>query len=84
MGRTSVNFRMDSDLKKDIEEVCEEMGMNITTVFTVFAKKLARERKIPFEIDADPFYSKKNLKRLEKSIKQMENGGGTVHEVDYD
>lgn len=84
MGRTSVNFRMDSDLKKDIEEVCEEMGMNITTVFTVFAKKLVRERKIPFEIDADPFYSKKNLKRLEKSIKQMENGGGTVHEVDYD
>lgn len=84
MGRTSVNFRMDSNLKKDVEEICEEMGMNLTTVFTVFAKKLAKERKIPFEIDADPFYSKKNIKRLEKSIKQMEKTGGTIHEVEYD
>ncbi len=44
---------------KEFEEICEDMGMSISTVFNIFAKKVIRERKIPFEIDSDPFYSKK-------------------------
>lgn len=60
MTRTLINFRIDEDLKIDLEQVCEDMGMSLSTEFTIFAKKLARERKIPFEIDADPFYSKEN------------------------
>jgi len=45
---------------------------------------LIRERRIPFELDSDPFYSKENIERLKKSIEQMEKTGGTIHEVDYD
>lgn len=30
------------------------------------------KKKIPFEIDSDPFYSKKNLERLKKSIEKLE------------
>mgnify|MGYP007021022908 FL=1 len=52
--------------------------------FNIFAKKLIRERRIPFELDSDPFYSKENIERLKRSIEQMEKTGGTVHEVDYD
>lgn len=36
------------------------------------------------EEDFDPFYSSKNMNRLKKSIEQMENNGGTIHEVNYD
>lgn len=72
MARTSISFRIDEDLKSDLEEICEDMGMSLSTVFIIFAEKLARERKMPFEIDSDPFYSKKNMKRLKNSIKQME------------
>lgn len=72
MARTSISFRIDEDLKSDLEEICEDMGMSLSTVFIIFAKKLARERKMPFEVDSDPFYSKKNMKRLKNSIKQME------------
>ena len=39
---------------------------------------------MPFELDAAPFYSQKNIERLKKSIEQMEKTGGTVHEIDYD
>ena len=46
----NVNFRMDSELKKSMEQVCEEMGLSLTVAFTIFAKKVTRERKIPFEI----------------------------------
>jgi DNA-damage-inducible protein J len=44
---------MDADLKKDMEETCRELGMNMTTAFTVFAKKMTRERRIPFEVSID-------------------------------
>ena len=72
MSQSKISFKVDKDLKKEIEKICEEMGITLEVAFTIFAKKLVRERKIPFEVDTEPFYSKKNLKRLKKSIKQME------------
>ena len=42
----NVNFRMDPDLKRSMEEVCAEMGLSMTTAFTIFAKKVSREHRI--------------------------------------
>ncbi len=77
----NVNFRMDSNLKQQMEAICEELGMSLTTAFTIFAKKVCREKKIPFEVSVDPFYSQENMDRLRRSIAQMESTGGTIHEV---
>lgn len=49
---TLINFRMDENLKKNMEQVCNELGMNMTTAFTIFAKKMTREHRIPFEVSA--------------------------------
>ena len=84
MEKTVVNFRIDKTTKKEMEEICEDIGISIGTAFNIFAKKLIRERRIPFELDSDSFYKKENIERLKKSIEQMEKTGGTVHEVDYD
>ncbi len=77
----NVNFRMDSNLKQQMDVICEELGMSLTTAFTIFAKKVCREKKIPFEVSVDPFYSQENMDRLRRSIAQMESTGGTIHEV---
>ena len=50
MAQALVNFRMDAELKKDMEETCRDLGMNMTTAFTIFAKKMTREKRIPFEV----------------------------------
>mgnify|MGYP002676990083 CR=1 FL=1 len=84
MAQAMVNFRMDAALKKSMEETCREMGLFMTSAFILFATKVSREKRIPFEISADPFYSEENMARLRKSIAQMEATGGTVHEVDFD
>ncbi|ORU00144.1 DNA-damage-inducible protein J [Anaerovibrio sp. JC8] len=84
MAQVAVNFRMDKELKNNMEKMCKEMGLSMTAAFTIFAKKLCRERRIPFEITADPFYSDENISRLKASIAQMEKTGGTIHEVNYD
>ncbi|MDL2250130.1 type II toxin-antitoxin system antitoxin, RelB/DinJ family, partial [Lachnospiraceae bacterium OttesenSCG-928-J05] len=58
--------------------------MSMSTAITIYLKKLGRERRIPFEVSADPFYSDANMARLRKSVEQMEATGGTIHEVDVD
>lgn len=45
----NVNFRMDPDLKRSMEEVCAEMGLSMTTAFTIFAKKVSREHQFPLK-----------------------------------
>lgn len=53
MAQTSINIRMDSDLKRQFEDFCSDIGMSMTTAFTVFAKKAVRENRIPFQLDRD-------------------------------
>lgn len=53
MPQASVNIRMDADLKRQFEVFCSDMGMSMTTAFTVFAKKAVREYRIPFEISGE-------------------------------
>ena len=83
MAQTNLNIRMDEDLKKEFDLLCEDMGMSMTTAICIFAKKAVRERRIPFEITAysDPFYSAENMSRLERSAAQMEQTGGKVHDI---
>lgn len=72
----TVSLRLDDEFKSELDEMCAEMGMNITTFFMLYAKKALRERKIPFEIAApkDMFYTESNIKRIQKSIEQVNNG----------
>lgn len=53
MAQTSVNIRMDADLKRQFEAFCSDMGMSMTTAFCIFAKKVVREYRIPFEIGGE-------------------------------
>lgn len=56
MAQVMVNFRMDEDVKKTMEQACREMGLSMTTAFTIFAKKVGKEKRIPFEITAEPHH----------------------------
>ena len=52
----NVNFRLDAAVKKNMEQVCAELGLSMSAAFTIFAKKVGRERRIPFDVSIDPFY----------------------------
>jgi DNA-damage-inducible protein J len=80
MAQVLVNFRMDAEDKKGMEEVCKELGMSMSTAFTIFAKKLRREKRIPFDVSIDPFYSEANMKYLEKVTSEIDSGKATLVE----
>ena len=81
MATTTVNIRMDSKVKSDMEAVCKELGMNMTTAFTIFAVKMGREHRIPFEVSADPFYSRENMSHLKRSMAALDEGRGVAHDL---
>lgn len=82
MAQTLVNIRMDEDLKRDFDSVCNELGMSMTTAITIFAKKMSREHRIPFEVSVNPFYSESNLKALSESLDQLNSGKIVIKTMD--
>ncbi len=76
-----ISMRIDDDIKKRAEEVCDAMGITMTTAITLYLVKLGNEMRIPFEVSVDPFNSTYNQKILRKSINQLENGEGIEHEI---
>ena len=74
MAQTLVNFRIDEETKKEMEKVCDELGMTVTTALNIFIKKMTREKRIPFDVSIDPFYSKSNMKVIDESIEQLKEG----------
>ncbi len=76
----NVNFRLDEDVKKSMEQACSELGLSMSAAFTIFAKKVGREKRIPFEVSVDPFYSEKNMQRLERIAESIMNGSARLEE----
>ena len=80
MAQAMINFRMDEELKKSMEETCKDLGLSMTTAFTIFAKKMTRERRIPFDVSVDPFYSESNMSYLKKVVEDIEAGKAVLVE----
>ena len=73
---TTVSLRIEDKMKKELDDMCAEMGMNITTFFMIYVKRALRDRKIPFEIVAprEQFYSKENVECIKESMQQIQEG----------
>lgn len=74
MATVNVNIKMDADVKRNMEKACEAMGLSMSAAFTIFAKKVGREYRIPFEVSADPFYSESNVRYLKKIMDDVKSG----------
>ena len=76
-----VNIRIDDDLKERADILFDELGLNMTTAFTIFVKAAVRQQGLPFELSIDPFYSEKNMRVLRESIRDADAGRLTEHEL---
>lgn len=65
-----------------MEKVCSEMGLSMNATFTIFAIKVSRERRITFEVNADPFYNDENIRYLENIMKDIKTGKVQFEEHD--
>ena len=78
MAQTNINIRMDTELKKQFEAFCADVGMSMTTAFNIFAKKAVRENRIPFEVA--PEETRRAIERAQKGI-GLSKGFSSVQEL---
>ncbi len=77
-----INIRVDDDVKKNAEEICADLGLSLSSAINIFLKKMGREKRIPFEVSVDPFYSDENMDRLRERVDDLESGKSTLKEHD--
>ncbi len=82
METLTLNVRVSIDDKKNFEQFCSEVGMNVSTAINMFIKTVLREKKIPFEVKT---YSNEEFiyEKLKEAEIEMKNSDKryTIDEV---
>ena len=50
--KARLNLSIDSELKQEVGEVLNEIGLDYTTAINLYFNKIRCDRKIPFELEA--------------------------------
>lgn len=75
-----ISLRVDDEIKHKAEKTLDEIGLSMSTAINIFLKTVVRENRIPFELTADPFYSKYNIEELERRVANIRSGKSTLKE----
>ena len=77
MSQSNISLRIDENLKKQFDLLCDKLGLSMSTAINIFVKTVVRERRIPFEISLNT-----PNKELQKAIEDVENGVGLSKKFD--
>lgn len=80
MALTTMSIRVDENDKRRFDDFCNQTGLNASVAVNMYIKAVLRDNCIPFEITADPFYSRENMNRLKKRIDDVNSGKSTLKE----
>ena len=80
MSQTTLNVRIDEDVKRRFDEFCADVGMNASVAVNLFVKTVIRE--LPFKITSglDPFYSESNVQELKRRYDDIKAGTAKLEE----
>lgn len=83
MAQSTISARIDSKDKSDFDNFCNNVGLSASTAINLFVKAVLREKRIPFDIAQapDPFYTEANQAYILKSVQELREGKGHVHEL---
>ena len=81
-GADTITMRVNPNLKRQAEALCNDMGFTLSTAYTMLLKAIVRTRALPFPLVAsDPFYSDSNMAHLRRGIEALNSGKGKEHEL---
>ena len=84
MATSTLQIRVDSDLRKDADELFAHAGLDMSSAIRLFLRQSVIRRRLPFEViseNPDPFWSEANQRGLRESIASIERGEGQRHEL---
>jgi len=71
MSQSNISIRIDENLKKQFDKLCDELGITMSSLINVFIKKTVREQGLPFALSISDYNSE-----TQKAIEDTENGIG--------
>lgn len=84
MTTSSLQVRIDSNLRQEAETLFSNAGLDMSSAIRLFLRQSVIRRRLPFEViteSPDPFWSEVNQRVLAKSIHSLERGEGQSHEL---
>ena len=69
---TSMNIRIEPDLKKQVEEILTDLGMNISDAITIYFKQIVLTDSIPLQIKR-PKFNKETLEAIKEADEIMKH-----------
>lgn len=81
MAQATISARIDSADKSKFDDFCSEVGLSSSAAINLFVKAVLRERRIPFPVTTDKFYSESNMAFMKKGIEALNTGKGITHEL---
>ena len=84
MTTSTLQIRVDSDLKRDADKFFSGAGLDISSAVRLFLRQSVLRQRLPFEVVAvnpDPFFSEANQRILGESIRSYERGEAKRHKL---
>ena len=72
MSTTAISIRLDSDIKKQFDELCNEFGLSTNAAFNLFARTVVREQAIPFPISLKNSESEQRSINAQKALRRSQ------------
>ena len=81
MTAVPITMRAEPDIKMRFEQICDEIGLSVNAALNIFVKRVVRDRRIPFDLVADPFFCESNMNHLIRSAEAAREGKVSEHEL---
>jgi DNA-damage-inducible protein J len=81
MSTVSYSFRIEEETKREMDEICHELGMSTSTAFSIFAKRVVAERGLPFKPTVITPPKKRPITKTLREA-QLMTKGNTISEED--
>lgn len=83
MADTRITMRIDETLKNQLQELMSNLGLDLTTFFTMAAKQAIREQALPFQPNMNTgIYGLKAYKLAMKNTKYNKEGKAVISSDD--
>lgn len=84
---TTIQVRTDEHLKKNVQDILEGLGLDLSTAINMYMWQIFRKKGIPFEILTENGFTPAEEKKILKEIAQAEKSGksyATIQELHRD
>ena len=81
MSTTTLNIRMDADLKQSVDEVAKSIGLTSAAAFNVFARQFVAHKGFPFAVVAPVASEKEFAEEMDRIYSSMSKGQYSAHDL---